>query len=64
MPKAEIIEIVGCKKKLNREVENESLDVELKSSLKKIKSEVKIPGFGKGKAPESLVMKRFGNIVL
>ncbi len=63
MPKAEIIETVGCKKKLNIEVENERLDVELKSALKKIKSEVQIPGFRKGKAPESLLLKRFGNIV-
>jgi len=63
MPKVEIKETIGCKKKLNIEVENERFDVELKSALKKIKSEVQIPGFRKGKVPESLLLKRFGNFV-
>ena len=63
MPKVEIKETIGCKKKLNIEVENERFDVELKSALKKIKSEFQIPGFRKGKVPESLLLKRFGNFV-
>ena len=61
--KVEIKETIGCRKKLNIEVENERFDTELNSALKKMKGEVQIPGFRKGKAPESLIRKRFGNVI-
>ena len=63
MSKVEIKETIGCRKKLNIEVENERFDTELNSALKKMKGEVQIPGFRKGKAPESLLRNRFGNVI-
>ncbi len=63
MSKVEIAEKIGCKKKLNIEVEKERFDTELNFALKKLKGEVQIPGFRKGKAPESLIRRRLGNVV-
>lgn len=63
MSKVEIKETIGCKKKLNIEIDNERFNTELNSALKKMKGEVQIPGFRKGKAPESMLRKRFGNVI-
>jgi len=63
MPKVEIKETIGCKKKLDIEVENERFNTELNSSLRKLKSEVQVPGFRKGKAPDSLLRRRFGDVI-
>ena len=63
MPKVEIKETVGCKKTLTVEIENERFDTEFNLALKKLKSEAQIPGFRKGKVPESMLLKRFGNLI-
>ena len=60
MSKVEIKETIGCRKKLNIEVENERYDTELNSTLKKMKGEVQIPGFRKGKAPRSVLERHIG----
>ena len=63
MTKVEITETIGCKKKIKVEVENERFENELISTMKKVKKKVQIPGFRKGKAPESLLLQRFGKII-
>ena len=63
MPKAEIKETIGCKKKIRIEVENERFESELASTIKKFKNRVQLPGFRKGKAPESLLLRRFGKTI-
>ncbi|MFC1692822.1 trigger factor [Candidatus Latescibacterota bacterium] len=60
MPKVEIKETVGCTKKLRVEIEPERLEEEIKSTVRKVKQNTQIPGFRKGKAPESMLLKRFG----
>ncbi|MCE5250303.1 trigger factor [bacterium] len=59
MPKFEIRERIGCTKKMHVEVERERVDQEISITLKNLKKEIQIPGFRKGKAPESLIAKRF-----
>jgi trigger factor len=61
MTKAEIKETKGCKKTLTVEIEKERYEEEIKQSLAKVRTEVQLPGFRKGKAPESMLMKRLGN---
>ena len=61
MTKAEITETKGCKKTLAVEIDKERYEDEIKQSLAKVRHEVQIPGFRKGKAPESMLMKRLGN---
>ncbi|MFC1538240.1 trigger factor [Candidatus Latescibacterota bacterium] len=61
MTKAEITETKGCKKTLRVEIEKERFEDESKKALSKIKSEVQLPGFRKGKAPETMLLKRMGN---
>ena len=63
MSKVEIKETIGCKKKLGVEVESERLDSQMGATLKKMKKEIQVPGFRRGKAPESLLLKRFGSVV-
>ena len=63
MAKVEIKERSGCTTKLQVEIEQERFDGEFATSLKSVRKEVQIPGFRKGKAPESLIAKRFGSIV-
>ncbi len=53
MSKVEIKETIGCKKKLGVEVESERLDTQISTTLKKMKKEIQVPGFRRGKAPES-----------
>ena len=64
MPKAEIKETIGCKKKIRVEVESERFDSELALTMKKLKNKVQLPGFRKGKAPESLLLRRFGKAIM
>lgn len=61
--KIELKETIGCKKKLFVEVERERLDTETKNAVNKLRREVQIPGFRKGKAPDSLIIRRFGALV-
>ena len=56
---SEIKEQVGCRKKLRIEVERERFDQELVSTLKKMKRDIQIPGFRKGKVPEGMILRRF-----
>ncbi|MHB9029301.1 MAG: trigger factor [Candidatus Latescibacterota bacterium] len=58
--KSEITERVGCRKKLHVEVEQERLEREVQATLKNLRKEVQIPGFRKGKAPEEMLLRRFG----
>ncbi|MFA6471778.1 MAG: trigger factor [Candidatus Latescibacterota bacterium] len=58
--KIELKETVGCKKKFFVEVEHERLDTESKNAVNKLRREVLVPGFRKGKAPDSLIIRRFG----
>ncbi len=59
MPQVEIKETIGCKKTLKIEVESERLDAEMETTLEKLKKEVQIPGFRKGKVPASIIKQRF-----
>lgn len=63
MPKVELKETTGCTKKLRVEVEQERLDQEIKNKLKDVKREFQLPGFRKGKAPENLLLRRFGSTI-
>ena len=63
MPKSEIKETIGCKKKIRVEVESERFDNELALTMKKLKNKVQLPGFRKGKAPEALLLRRFGKAI-
>lgn len=63
MPKAEVIEQTGCTRKLHVEVERERFDQEFAVALKTLKKDLQIPGFRKGRAPESLLLKRYGDAI-
>lgn len=52
--------ISGTKKRLKIEIPAETIEKEIGSVLQKLKEEIKIPGFRQGKAPISLIEKRFG----
>ncbi len=58
--KSQITERAGCRKKIHVEIERERLDREIETTLKKLKKEVQIPGFRKGKAPDDMIMRRVG----
>jgi len=60
MPSIELKESMGCTRKFRVEVEQERLDEQMKSTVKNVKRDVQIPGFRKGKVPESLLLQRFG----
>ncbi|MFC1607451.1 trigger factor [Candidatus Latescibacterota bacterium] len=63
MTKVELKEQVGCTKKLSVEVERERYDSQLSETLKKVKKDIQVPGFRKGKAPESMIRQRFGSVI-
>ncbi|MBT4485255.1 MAG: trigger factor [Candidatus Latescibacteria bacterium] len=63
MPTIELKETVGCTKKYRVEIERDRLDQEIKTAAKKLRHEIQIPGFRKGKAPEGLLLKRFGDTI-
>ena len=58
MAKVEIKERAGCTRKLHVEIEREQYDRECAVTLKKLKRDIQLPGFRKGKAPESLISRR------
>jgi trigger factor len=58
-----IEDINETKKRLRIEIPADLLEREMKSSLEKLKYTVRIPGFRPGKAPVSLIEKRFGKQV-
>ncbi len=61
--KSEIRERVGCSRKLHIEVERERFDEEIKIALKNIRKDVQLPGFRKGKTPEDMLLRRFGDAI-
>ena len=63
MPKSEVIEQTGCTRKLHVEVERERYDQEFAAALKTLKKDLQIPGFRKGRAPESMLLKRYGDAI-
>jgi len=63
MPKVELKETIGCLKKYRIEVEHERLEQETSSTVRNLKRSVQLPGFRKGKAPESLIIRRFGTSI-
>ena len=63
MPKFEIKEHIGCTKKLHVEIERERYDQEFALTLKGLKKDFQIPGFRKGKAPESIIARRFSSTI-
>jgi len=60
MPSIELKEHVGCSKKYRVEIEQERLDEQIKATVKDLKKDVQVPGFRKGRAPEEILIRRFG----
>ena len=63
MIKTEVKETIGCTRKLGVEVERERLDSEFAATLSRLKKDIQIPGFRKGRAPEGLIIRKFGPAV-
>ena len=59
--KVEIEEIGPCKKLLKVEISKEKIDDEWQEQLKELCRMADLPGFRKGKAPRSLVERKFGD---
>lgn len=53
-------DISTTKKRLKIEIASDTIESEIKDSLEKVRQRAKIPGFRPGKAPLSLIEKRFG----
>ena len=60
MPKIELKETAGCTKKFQVEIEQKRIDEQIKTTVKKLKRDIQLPGFRKGKAPDALLLNRFG----
>jgi len=60
MPTIERKETHGCTKKFHIVIEPERLDDQIQATVKEVKKDVQIPGFRKGRAPEIMIVKRFG----
>lgn len=58
--KSSVTTLDGNKVRLSVEVPESEFDVEVEKAFKKIGSEVKLPGFRKGKAPRKVLEARFG----
>lgn len=54
-------DISTTKKRLKIEIPNDIVEKEFKESLDNVRKRARIPGFRPGKAPESLIEKRFGD---
>ncbi len=63
MPAIELKESSGCTKKFHVEIEAERIEGQINETVKTLKKDVQIPGFRKGKAPESMLLKRFGSTI-
>ncbi|HUT63974.1 MAG TPA: trigger factor, partial [Anaerolineae bacterium] len=63
MTKVEVKELTGCTKKILIEIERERFDSEFSGTLKSMRKDIQIHGFRKGKAPESMIVRRFGPVV-
>jgi trigger factor len=53
-------DINATKKRLRIEIPSDVVEREIKASLEKVRQNARIPGFRPGKAPTSLIEKRFG----
>ena len=53
-------DINTTKKRLRIEIPSEVIEGEIKNSLDQLRQRAKIPGFRQGKAPVTLIEKRFG----
>jgi len=60
MPTIELKETTGCTKKFQVEIEQDRVDEQIKKTVKTLKKDIQVPGFRKGKAPEAMLLKRFG----
>jgi trigger factor len=56
-------DITTTKKRLKIEIPSDVIEKEISESLEKIRQQAKIPGFRQGKAPVSLIEKRYGKEV-
>ena len=56
----EIVEIDSCNKKIKFVIPHKKYKQEVGKYYKKLGRQVKVPGFRKGKVPESLLEKQFG----
>src|SRR6266511_5709344 len=61
--KSVIEEINPVKKKINVEIEPDSVDKEMDKAIKDVAKKAKIPGFRPGKAPKNIVEKHYGEEV-
>jgi trigger factor len=53
-------DISTTKKRLKIEIPSDLIEKEISESLEKIRQQAKIPGFRQGKAPVTLIEKRYG----
>ncbi len=56
-------DITPTKKRIKIEIPSDMVEVEIKNSLEMLRQQARIPGFRPGKAPISLIEKRFGKNV-
>ncbi len=56
-------DITSTKKRISIEIPAEAVESEIQGSLNTIRAQTRLPGFRKGKAPMSLIEKRFGKDV-
>lgn len=56
-----IEDISATKKRLNIEIPTDVIEKEFRRSLEDVKQRARIPGFRAGKAPDSMIEKKFGN---
>lgn len=61
---AEVTTKAGCQTSMTVNIHADSLRSYFKKALKEISKQVSLPGFRKGKVPESLIRKRFENVLL
>ncbi len=63
MISTEIKKLSSCKKELTITMEREALEPIREDQAKKVRREVQLPGFRKGKAPMGLVKKSYGDAI-
>ena len=56
-------DISSTKKRISIEIPSDAIEGEIESSLNELRARTRLPGFRKGKAPLSLIEKRFGKDV-
>ncbi len=56
-------DITNTKKRISIEIPADAVESEIKDALNTIRAQTRLPGFRKGKAPMSLIEKRFGKDV-